>query len=119
MRFVALTCSSHTSLAAENLFLRKQLAFYVERNVRPRRRDDAARIALVALARVIDWRQLLTIVRPDTLVRWHRQGFRLFWRSEVAPPWAVPRIPRYRQDVIATMAGANRLGRNGLPRNCC
>ena len=37
LRFVALTCSSHTSLAAENLFLRKQLAFYVERNLRPRR----------------------------------------------------------------------------------
>ena len=34
-------------LAAENLFLRKQLAFYVERNVRPRRLDDAARIALI------------------------------------------------------------------------
>ncbi len=54
LRFVALTCSSHTSLAAENLFLRKQLAFYVERNVRPRRLNDAARIALVVLARVID-----------------------------------------------------------------
>jgi hypothetical protein len=36
VRFVALTCSSRTCLAAENLFLRKQLAFYVERNVRPR-----------------------------------------------------------------------------------
>ena len=47
VRFVALTCSSHTCLAAENLFLRKQLAFYVERNVRPRRLDHAARIALV------------------------------------------------------------------------
>jgi hypothetical protein len=67
VRFVVLACSSHTRLAAENLFLRKQLAFYVERNVRPRRLDDAARIALVALAQVIDWRQLLTIVRPDTL----------------------------------------------------
>ena len=55
VRFVVFACSSHTRLAAENLFLRKQLAFYVERNVRPRRLDDATRIALVALARVIDW----------------------------------------------------------------
>ncbi|HEY6362155.1 MAG TPA: hypothetical protein VIX63_13670 [Vicinamibacterales bacterium] len=54
LHFVELTCSSHASLAAENLFLRKQLAFYVERNVRPRRLDDAARIALIVLARVID-----------------------------------------------------------------
>ena len=50
---MALTCSSRTSLAAENLFLRKQLAFYVERTVRPRRLDDAARIALAVLARMI------------------------------------------------------------------
>ena len=107
LRFVALTCSSHTSLAAENLFLRKQLAFYVERNVRPRRLDDAARIALVVLARVIDWRQLLTVVRPDTLVRWHRQGFRLFWRWKSRRPGR-PRIPPYLQDLIATMARANQ-----------
>ena len=80
LHFVVLTCSSHTSLAAENLFLRKQLAFYTERQVKPRRLDNTARIALVVLARLIDWRQLLTVVRPDTLVRWHRQGFRLFWR---------------------------------------
>lgn len=78
--FVALTCSSHRPLAAENLFLRKQLAFYIERKVRPRRLNDAARIALVVLARSIDWRQLLVVEGPDTLVRWHRQGFRLFWR---------------------------------------
>lgn len=107
VRFVALTCSSHTCLAAENLFLRKQLAFYVERNVRPRRLDDGARIALVALARVIDWRQLLTIVRPDTLVRWHRQGFRLFWRWKSRRPGR-PRIPQYLQDLIATMVHANQ-----------
>ena len=57
------------SLAAENLFLRKQLAFYVERKVRPRRLNDAARIAPVELARLIDWRPLLVVVRPETLVR--------------------------------------------------
>ena len=119
LRFVALTCSTHTSLAAENLFLRKQLAFYVERNVRPRRLDDAARIALVVLARVIDWRQLLTVVRPDTLVRWHRQGFRLLWRWKSRRPGR-PRIPPYLQDLIAAMARANQTwGRNGLLRNCC
>jgi hypothetical protein len=37
LHFVLLACSSHTSLAAENLFLRKQLAYYVERKVKPRR----------------------------------------------------------------------------------
>jgi putative transposase len=93
LHLVVLTCTSHTSLAAENLFLRKQLAFYVERNIRPRRLDNAARVALVVLARVIDWRQLLTVVQPETLVRWHRQGFRLFWRWKSRRPGR-PRIYR-------------------------
>lgn len=107
LHFVALTCSSHNRLAAENLFLRKQLAFCVERQVKPRRLDDAARIALVVLARAIDWRQLLVVVRPDTLVRWHRPGFRLFWRLKSRRPGR-PRIPVYLQDLIADMAQANR-----------
>jgi len=50
-------------LAAENLFLRKQPALYLERQVRPRRANDATRLTLVALARLIDWRQLLTVVK--------------------------------------------------------
>jgi putative transposase len=80
LRLVALGARSHNRLAAENLFLRKQLAFYVERHVTPRRLDDATRITLTVLARFIEWRRLLTVVQPDTLLRWHRQGFRLFWR---------------------------------------
>ena len=47
----------HAQLAAENLFLRKQLALYMERDVKPRRADDATRIALVALSWLIDWRR--------------------------------------------------------------
>ncbi len=74
---------SHAQLAAENLFLRKQLALYMERQVKPRRvkprrPDNATRIALVALSQLTDWRKLLTVVKPDTLVRWHRKGFQLF-----------------------------------------
>ena len=54
-------------MAAENLFLRKQLACYVERQARPKRADNATRITLALLSRVVAWRELLTIVRPDTL----------------------------------------------------
>jgi hypothetical protein len=60
--FVALACSSHSRLAAENLLLRKLLAFCVERKVKPRRLNDTARIALVILARAIDRRELLVVV---------------------------------------------------------
>jgi hypothetical protein len=65
---------------------------YVERQVKPRRADDATRIALVTLSWLIDWRRVLTVVKPDTLVRWHRKGFRLFWRWK-SPPRGRPRVP--------------------------
>ena len=71
--------TSRAQLAVENLFLRKQLALYQERRTKPRRPDPATRIALVLLSRWLDWRSMLTVVQPDTLIRWHRRGWRLFW----------------------------------------
>ena len=56
--------TSRGALAAENLFLRKQLAFYLERRAQPRRADPATRVALVLLARLIEGRSLLTVVKP-------------------------------------------------------
>src|SRR5712692_9210554 len=73
---------SRSKLAAENVFLRKQLALYQERQVKPRRADDATRITVVMLSHLIDWRAVLTIVKPDTLIRWHRKEFRLFFGGE-------------------------------------
>jgi len=66
------------ALAAENLFLRKQLALSQERHIKPRRATDAARLTLVWLTRWFDWREALAVVQPETFLRWHRQGFRLF-----------------------------------------
>jgi hypothetical protein len=97
---------SRTVLAAENLFLRKQLALYRERDVKPRRADPATRVALVLLARVIDWKPVLTVVRPDTLIRWHRAGWRLYWRWRSRPRGRPP-IPRNLRQVIVSMARAN------------
>ncbi len=68
-RLGLLALRSRAHLAAENLLLRKQLALYLERQVKPRRADDATRIALVALSLLVPWRSLLTIVKPDTLIR--------------------------------------------------
>jgi transposase InsO family protein len=106
-RFGFLTLCSRTHLAAENLFLRKQLALYIERQVKPHRANDATRITLVALSRFVDWRQLLMIVKPDTLIRWHRKGFRLFWRWKSRAPGR-PGIPANLRQLIAEMAIANR-----------
>jgi hypothetical protein len=51
VHFLSLGLRSRTSLAAENLFLRKQLAFYQERKVKPRRADNPTRLTLVLLSR--------------------------------------------------------------------
>src|SRR5262249_43423966 len=98
---------SRVQLAAENLFLRKQLALYQERKVKPRRADDATRVVLAGLSRFLAWRELLVMVKPETLIRWHRTGFRLFWRWRSRAPGR-PTIPANVQRLIATMAAANR-----------
>jgi putative transposase len=77
----------------------------VQRGVKPTRATDATRIALTWLARCFDWRRALVIVQPQTLTRWHRQGFRLFWR------WTShagrPPIPIDLQALIRRMARDN------------
>src|SRR5678815_6062620 len=79
-RLLAIAVRSHRALAAENLFLRKQLALFQERKVKPRRADDATRWLMATLSQMFQWPDALVNVKPDTLIRWHRKGFRLFWR---------------------------------------
>jgi hypothetical protein len=79
---VRLGLRSRSSLAAENLFLRKQLAFYQERKVKPRRADNLTRLTLVLLSRWFNWRDALIVVRPRSLIAWHRKGFRSFRRCK-------------------------------------
>jgi putative transposase len=80
LRWCGLALRSTQSIRAENLFLRRQLALYVERAIKPRRIDSATRIALALLARFFNWREALVVVRPEILIRWHRAGWKLFWR---------------------------------------
>ena len=105
VRFLGASLRSRTALAAENLFLRKQLALYRERQVKPRRASDPLRLTLVLLARWFAWRGALTIVQPGTLLRWHREAFRLFWRWRFRP--GRPRLPAELQRLIAAMARDN------------
>jgi putative transposase len=77
---VRLVIYSHRSLAAENLFLRKQPALSQERRIKPRRADESTRCMMAALSRMFEWRDVLVTVKQDTLIHWHRKGFRLFWR---------------------------------------
>jgi hypothetical protein len=98
--------ASRASLAAENLALRQQLAILQREKPRPRLgwRD---RFFWVWLSRLWSgWQSALVIVQPDTVVRWHRGGFRLFWRwkSSGGKPGR-PTIPR---EVIALIKRMSR-----------
>src|SRR6266850_6482530 len=104
-RFLLLCLRPPAALAAENLFLRKQLALYQERHIKPQRATDATCLSLVWLARWFDWRRALAVVQPATLIRWHRQGFRLFWRWK-STPGRPPILPDL-QALIRRMACEN------------
>jgi hypothetical protein len=76
---------SRSVLLAEKLFLRKQLAFHQERRIRPIRLTDAARLSLVFRSRFCNWKSVLVIVKPETLIGWHRRGFKLLWKLKSRP----------------------------------
>jgi hypothetical protein len=78
VRFGMLFCRSSSSIRAEKLVLRRQLARYIERGVKPRRIDHVSRVCLALYTRLCDWRDSVVNVRPSTIVRWHRLGCRIF-----------------------------------------
>lgn len=94
-----------TALIAENLFLRKQLAFYTEHQIRPRRLTNAARLSLVFWSRFFEWKSALLVVKPATLIAWHRKAFRLFWKWRSQP--GRPRIPLDLRQLILQMVREN------------
>ena len=96
-----------SAIRAENLALRRQLAAYIERGIRPRRLDHAGRVSLSVLSRLFNWRDGIVIVRPSTVIRWHRLGWRIFWRWKSRA--GRPRIPPQLQRLICRMAMENPL----------
>jgi hypothetical protein len=68
------------NLAMENLALRQQLAIMKRTCKRPQLQPKD-RLFWALLSRLwCRWREVLVIVKPETVVRWHRQGFKLFWK---------------------------------------
>jgi transposase InsO family protein len=104
-QFLRLALSPRTALIAEILFLRKQLVFYQEHRIPPRKLTAAARFSLVLWSRLFDWRNALMIVQPETLIGWHRQGFRLWWRWKSR--LGRPRIPKDLRRLIVRMVQEN------------
>ena len=66
-RWMMLQFRSTQAVLAENLFLRHQLALYMERGVKPHRIDAATRASLVVLSQLFDWRSALVVVQAGNL----------------------------------------------------
>jgi hypothetical protein len=71
---------TRADLAIEKLALRQQLANFQRISARPRLRKSDRAFWLVLSRLWSRWADVLVVVKPDTVVRWHRTGFRLFWR---------------------------------------
>ena len=94
------------NLAAENIALRQQLAVMQRTNKRPKIRM-ADRIFWIVLSRIwTGWRNSLVIVKPDTVICWHRKGFKHYWKLKSKGPGR-PRIAQEIRDLIRKMAKAN------------
>ena len=102
-------------LAAENLALRQQLAIMKQKTKLPRLRPRD-RVFWVWLSRFwSNWRSVLVIVQPATVVLWHRKGFRLYWRwkSRAKKPGRPP-VWREIRNLVRRMCRENQTW--GAPR---
>ena len=107
LEFLRAFVTSRADLAAENILLRQQL-IVLQRSV-PRlnfRRTD--RVLLCWLSRLwYGWQSALLIVQPDTLTRWHRQGFKLYWRWKSRKKSGRPKIDAEVRSLIRRMCRDN------------
>src|SRR5262245_52218541 len=100
--------NDRAELVAENLVLRQQLAVLTRpTRKRPRlRRGDRVFWVLIRLLWQ-RWGQHLAVVRPETVIRWHRQGWRRFWRWKSRARFGRPRLSAEVRELIAAIARDN------------
>ena len=106
---------SRASLEAENLALRQQII--VLRRTAPKRLcfNTFDRLIIVGLYRLFpNVRDALAVVKPETVIRWHRAGFRAYWRWRSRPRGGRPTVPLEIRQLIRDMSLANPLW--GAPR---
>ena len=114
---------SKASLAAENEVLRQQLGMLLLRRDGKRVRPDPTERGLLAgLTRLFGWRRraAVPLFKPETLVGWHRQGFKLYWcaKSGVLPRGAQRRIPERVRRLIRELRAKNGWGTRKLVGQC-
>jgi len=106
---------SRVAIQAEILALRHQLIVMQRSNRHRLRLNPGDRIFWVWLSRLwADWRSALLIVKPETVIAWHRKGFRLYWAWKSRYRQGRPAVPSEVRDLIRRMSLANP--RWGAPR---
>ena len=99
---------SRADLLAENAMLRQQL-IVLKRSVKRPKITAGDRVRLSLLARLTGfWHSALHIVQPETLLRWHRELFRWYWRRKSKPKKHPQTTPQTTIDLIHKMALENR-----------
>jgi hypothetical protein len=102
-----LSLRSRRELALENLALRQQLAVLKRSSKRPKL-TKMDRAFWVALSRLwTSWPHALILVKPETVIGWHRKGFKLFWTWKSRTRGGRPRIDTEIQTLIRRMALEN------------
>jgi putative transposase len=100
---------SKSELVAENALLRHQLTI-LQRQVKRPSITRTDRMLLVLLARLVrTWQQALLIVQPETLLRWHRELFRWYWKRKSKATSRKPKVAEETIALIREMAKDNRL----------
>ncbi len=103
-------CRTRNQQALVEQALRQQLATYAQAGRKPRL-TPLDRALWVGLSRFwFGWKDVLVIVKPDTVVRWHRKGFRLYWRWRSKRGPGRPRISMEVQSLIERFVLENRWG---------
>jgi hypothetical protein len=108
--FVVDLFKSRSRLEAENLFLRHQLNIALRRAPPRLRLHDSDRALLVWMTKL--WPSLLgvaQVVQPETILRWHRAGFKAYWRWKSRNRAGRPKIDRDLRDLIRRMSKENPL----------
>jgi transposase InsO family protein len=103
------------ALVLENLALRHQLDVLQRNAKRPRLTNQDRTLWVILSKSWPDWRMPLAVVQPETVIRWHRRGFRLYWRWKSRPRWPGRRkVPKEIREVIRKMSRDNPIW--GAPR---
>jgi putative transposase len=106
--------NSRAQLQLEIVFLRKQVERLTRTSPRPRFRPSDRFFFSVLTSIFSSWKSALLIIKPETVIRWHQEGFTLYWRWKSRSELGRPKIPQEQINLIKQIANENPLW--GAPR---